>query len=131
MPRLQRLDRMQHERDARLHVEHAGPMQASVGDVAWHGRESTQRIDSIEVSEQQDWLDLFASGEIDLHAVSEVLGAVYVGTSAKGLEASREQRAHAVRGQLVIAGGFDRSKLSDRPDNIFLPGFEIAQPFAP
>ncbi len=106
-------------------------MQAPAGDVAGHGRERSQRIDSIEVAEQQNGLDLFASREIDLHAVGEIRGAVHARTSAESLEARREQRAHAVGGQLVIAGRFDPDKRADGLDDLFLPGFEVAQSLAP
>ena len=54
VPGLQRLDRVEHERDAGLHVEHAGAVQAAVGDVARHGGERAQRIDGIEVAEQRE-----------------------------------------------------------------------------
>ena len=91
---MQRLDRVKHERDARLHVEHAGPVQATVCDVTRHGRKRSQRIDGIEMAEQQNRLDLFSSveiaAEIDLYIIGELVGAVHMRASAQGLETHRE-----------------------------------------
>src|ERR1700722_4382125 len=83
------------------------------------------------MAEQQNRPDLFASGKVDLHAVAEVFGAMHVGAPSESLEPSCEQRAHAVGGQLVIAGRFDRDQLPDRFDDLFLPGFEVTQPLVP
>jgi len=131
MPRLQRSDRVEHECDARLHVEHAGSVQAPIGDVTGHGRERSQWIDGVEVPQQQDWLGLFFAREINLQVVRIVFGAVHAGPSAYSFESSCEEGAHAVGSGLVIAGRFDLHKLADHLHDLLLPGFEIAQPFAP
>src|SRR6202034_3026861 len=90
-----------------------------------------QRINGIEVAEQQNGLDVFASGKIDLHAVGKVVGAVHARASAERLETRRQQRSHAVGSQLVVAGRFDRDEFANRLDQRFPTRFEIAQAFAP
>src|SRR5208337_2029380 len=96
VPGLQSLDGVEHERDAGLHVEHAGAVQAAGGGVAGHGGERAQGIDGVEVAEEEDGLELFPcwiasliwSREIDLQVVAEVFGAVNMGVSAYGFEIS-------------------------------------------
>ena len=108
-----------------------GPCMRSVGDVAGHGGESAERIDGVEVAEQQNGLELFAAGEIDLEAVGVVVGVVDAGVSADGFEASGEEGAHAVGGGLVVAGRFDFDELADGLDDLFLARFEVAQALGP
>jgi hypothetical protein len=54
-------DGVEHERDAGLHVEHAGAVEAVVGDVAGHGGERAERIDGVEVAEEENRLPALAS----------------------------------------------------------------------
>ena len=74
---------------------------------------------------------LSRSGEIDLHAVGEVVGVVDARAAADGFEASGEERAHAVGGGLVVAGRFDLDELADGLDDLLLARFEVAQAFGP
>ncbi len=131
VPRLQRGDRIEHESDARFHVEHAGTVHAALGDVAGHGGESAKRIYGVEVAEKQNRLELFAAGKVDLNAVRIVVGLVDAGVAAHGLEASGEEGAHAIGSRLVVAGGFDFYELADRLDDLFLARFKVAQALGP
>ena len=99
----------------------------------WQGMlaKRSQRIDGIEVTEQQNGFRLVASGEIDLDAVGVVFGVVDTRAAAHGFEAAGEERAHAVGGGLVVAGRFDLDELADGLDNLLLAGFEIAEAFGP
>jgi hypothetical protein len=106
-------------------------VQVVVGDVTRHRRERAQGIDGVEVAQQENWLDGFASGKINLHAVGEILSAVYERSTADRLEASRKEGAHAVCRGLVIAGRFDFDKFAGGLHDLFLAGFEVAQPLAP
>ncbi len=126
---MQRLDGIEHERDARLHVEHAGPVKASVGDAARHVRKRAERVYGIEVPEKEYRLDLLAPREIDLQTVPEVFGAVQASASTQGLERSCKKRTHAVNGRLVVTRRFDFNELADRLHQRFLTALEIEQAF--
>ena len=106
-------------------------MHSIIGDVARHGGESAQWIDRVEVAEQEDGLQLFAAGKIDLHAVGVVFGVVHASVSTDGFETSREECAHAVGSGLVVAGGFDFDELANGLDDLFLARFEVAQALGP
>ena len=54
LPGLQGVDGVEHQRDSGFHVEHARAVQAAVGDVAGHGGERAERIDGVEVAEEQN-----------------------------------------------------------------------------
>ena len=60
VPGLQGFDGVEHQGDAGFHVEHAGAVQAAVGFVAGHGGERAERIDGVEVAEEQDGFIFFA-----------------------------------------------------------------------
>jgi hypothetical protein len=79
----------------------------------------------------RNWLDRFASGKINLHAVGEILSAVYERSTADRLETSGKEGAHAVCRGLVIAGRFDFDKFADGLDDLILASFEVAQPLGP
>ena len=131
VPGLQGFDGVEHQRDAGLHVEHAGAVQAAVGDVAGHGGERAQRIDGVEVAEQQDGLGFFASGEIDLQVVAEVFGAVHARASAEGLESSGEKAPMRSAAGLLSLGDSISTNSRMVRDERSCSGFEIAQALAP
>ena len=108
-----------------------GPCEAAVGDVAGHGCERAERVDGIEVAEQQNGWNFFAAGEIDLHAVAEIGGGMHLQVSTEGFEIAGEECAHAVGGGLVVTGRFDLDELADGLDDFFLAGFEVAQALGP
>ena len=122
VPGLQRLDGVEHQSDAGFHVEHAGAVQASVGDVAGHVGERAEWVDGVEVAEEQDGLHFFAAGEIDLQVVAESVGGMHSGASAEGFESFGEEPGHAVRGGFVVAGGFDLDEFADGADERVLLG---------
>src|SRR5437016_1336481 len=106
-------------------------MQASSLSAARHGSESPQRIHGVEMSEQKNRLASFASRKLDLQVVAEVLGTMNPGTTSESLKTSREQCAHAIGSQLVIAGGLDLDQLADRLHKGFAFGFEVLQSLLP
>ncbi len=130
-PCLQRLDRMPHQSNARLHVEHARAVEAAIGLAAGHGGESAERVHGVEMPEQEDGLGFFASGKIDLYVIAEVVGVVDAHAAAERFEFLREKDAHAIGGGLVVAGRLDFGKLADGAHEFFLLAFEIAQAIAP
>ena len=108
-----------------------GPCSLAVGDVAGHVGQRAQRIDGVEVAEQENGLGLVAPGEIDLQAVGVVFGAMDTSASAYGFEAAGEEGAHAVGGGLVVAGRFDLDEFADGLDDLLLAGFKVAEAFGP
>lgn len=131
VPGLESFDGKDHQRDAGLHVESAGAMQAAIGDATRHVSQSAQRINRIEMAKQENGLVSRVAGEIDLHVVGVFVGAVNPGTSAEGFESGGEQCAHAVAGEFAVAGRLDLDKFADRLDERVVARLEILQALAP
>ena len=66
-----------------------GPCRRSVGDVAGHGGERAERIDGVEVAEEENRLGFFAAGEIDLQVVAEVGGGMNASAFRRRLRSTR------------------------------------------
>lgn len=131
MPGLQRFNGVEHEGEAGLHIEDAGAVQTAVSNVAGHGCERAHRIDGIEVTEKKYRLERVAAGKIDLHAIGEIGGAMDARFSAERFEVAGEHGAHAVAGELVVAGGFDFDEFANGFDEGILARFEVMQVFRP
>src|SRR5580700_11684035 len=86
MPGLQPLEGIQHESDARLHVESARSPEAPIADAAGHGSERAERIHRIVVPEQQYGLLLGFAREVDLEMIAEIGDAVELGPASAGGE---------------------------------------------
>src|SRR4029077_14720990 len=96
VPGLQSFDGEEHQGKAGFHVENAGALQAAIFYAAGHGGERSQRIDRVEVAEEEDGLGVCGAGEIDLEVVAEFFGAMEMGTSAKQREFLGEMSAHTI-----------------------------------
>ena len=73
MARAQAIDRMQDERDSRFHVKSAWPAEAPTNHPARHVSQSSQRIDSVNMSQQQHWFTAALSSEIHLQVIPKLL----------------------------------------------------------
>jgi len=115
VPASQPFDGLHGEGSARFHVEHAGAEEASVLDVARHRREGAERIDRIEMAEQQYRL-AGASGKVYLQMIAKICNLMEFGVAAESFEASGEESAELVHRSLVAAGRFDFDELGDGLD---------------
>ena len=97
MPDLQPLERVEHQRDARLHVEYARPPQAPVAGPARHRGKCAQRINRVVVTEQQHRFLLRFAGEINLQMIANIGGPVKLRASAQrpGMMCSESRRKAA------------------------------------
>src|SRR5579862_204868 len=131
MPGFQRLNCIKHQRDSRLHVEHAGTVQAAIRDMATHLGKRAQRIYRVEMAKQENGLYAWLAGKINLDVVRMLFSSVYCGSATDRSEFVRQDRSHMVAGSFAIAGGFDFNELTDRLHQRILAGFEITQAFGP
>ena len=69
-----------------------------------HGRKRAQGVDGIEVAEEQDWLGVCRSGEIDLEIVAVIVGAMQLRATTDEGELLGEKSAHAVAAVLLSLG---------------------------
>ena len=95
---------MQHQRNSRLHIEHAGSVQAAVFTRHGMARQRSEWINRIKVAEQQDWFYLFSPRKIDLNTIGVIFGAMHARPSTASFEPRGQQRAHPVRSEFVVAG---------------------------
>src|SRR5581483_5489670 len=127
MPVAQRANRVQHHRDAGLHVESTGAGKPAVGSSARHLGQGSEGIDGVEMAEQQHGLASATSWKVNLEMVAEILRLMKFGVAAEFLEATGKQRAQAVHGALVVAGRLDLDELARGFKNGFAALFEVAQ----
>ena len=104
-----------------------GPCMPSIGDAAGHVGERAERIDGVEVAEEENGLGFFAAGEIDLQVVAVVFGVDAGARATEGFEGAGEKGAHAIGGGLMVAGRFDLDELADGFEERVLARFEVAE----
>ena len=116
MQNLQRLNGMQHERDARLHIKHARPIQGAFLQLARHLRQRSKLVDSIEMAQQQNGLGLGHSclrRKISLQMIAKFFLFVECYLAAKLLKSRTQPLAELVDGSLVVARRFHLDHLTN------------------
>ncbi len=126
MPFLKTSERVEHQGDARLHIEDAGSSQPVVHCAAGHGGERAQRIDGVVVAEQQHRLRGFA-GEVHLQVIAKVFRGMDVHFTAEPGKFMRDGVRNFVHRGFVVAGRFDFDQFADGRDNLVAALAEISK----
>jgi hypothetical protein len=119
---------VEHQRNARLHIEHAGASKFVVHNPAWHIRQRAQWVYGVVVAKQQNRLTAGFSGEINLKVIAEIVGAVNSGLAPHGSKPFGDGFRDSIYGRFIVTGRFDFDQLADGRDNPVAPSLKVGKP---
>jgi hypothetical protein len=79
------------------------------------------------VPEQQNWLAVQRTAEVNLQTIAEVIARMQLNSSAKRFKPAREELRNAIDCLLVVARGFNLDQFANGSNHAISMLFEVAQ----